>query len=58
VRRLVFTPTAEINLVETQEHIARRSGNIATAEAFIMQLFCKAPTHLIPQSNARSGWGT
>jgi plasmid stabilization system protein ParE len=38
VRRLVFTPTAEVNLVEIQEYIARRSGNIATAEAFVTQL--------------------
>jgi toxin ParE1/3/4 len=38
VRRLIFTPTAEINLVEIQEYIARRSGNVATAELFVTQL--------------------
>ena len=38
MRRLVFTPTAEINLVEIQEYIANRSGNLAAAELFITQL--------------------
>lgn len=38
MRRPVFTPTAENNLVEIQDYIARRSGSVATAELFITQL--------------------
>jgi plasmid stabilization system protein ParE len=48
VPRPVFTPTAENDLVEIQDYIARRSGSIATAELFITQLtdYCEHLTTL------------
>ncbi|MBI3420009.1 MAG: type II toxin-antitoxin system RelE/ParE family toxin [Proteobacteria bacterium] len=41
MRRLVFTPAAQANLIEIAEYIENSSGQLAIAERFITQLIEK-----------------